>query len=72
MFVIVMNDRLLSSSAVCKTCPMASQSGMPRWEKGRLRCGRPISPPDACTLKVCAQYECTMGFRIAKVSEQSV
>lgn len=71
MFVIVMDDQLLSPSAVCNTCPMASQNGLPRWKKGRLRCGRPINPPEACTYKACAQYECTMGFRVAKVPEQS-
>ena len=71
MFVIVMKDQLLSPATVCKTCPMASQSGLPRWKKGQLRCGRPIHQPDTCPPKVCTQYECTMGFRVAKVSEQS-
>ena len=42
MLVIVMENQLLSPAAVCNNCPMASQSGLPRWKKGRLRCGRPI------------------------------
>lgn len=42
MLVIVMKNQLLSPAAVCNNCPMASQGGLPRWKKGRLRCGRPI------------------------------
>ncbi|MGB3768025.1 MAG: hypothetical protein WA947_15820 [Phormidesmis sp.] len=42
MLVIVMENQLLSPAAVCNNCPMASQSGLPRWKKGRLRCGRPV------------------------------
>ena len=87
MFVIVMKDRLLSPAIVCKNCPMASQSGLPRWQKGRLRCGRLIDRTADCApaevqsshsaqksesdggLKACVQYECTMGFRVAKLPE---
>lgn len=89
MLVIVMKDRLLLPAAVCQGCPMASQSGLPRWRQGRLRCGRPIEHPrghlqhslldshasegciDTSENKVPMQYECTMGFRIAHLSEQS-
>ena len=103
MLVIVMENQLLSPSAVCKDCPMASQSGLPRWQKGRLRCARPAScttgkpvtdstlsaetyssadrrvgesahsasPEDFSAPKACTQYECAMGFRVAKLSEQS-
>ncbi|MEL6603937.1 MAG: hypothetical protein AAFP20_12000 [Cyanobacteria bacterium J06614_10] len=45
---------------------MASQSGQPRWQAGRLRCGRPLEKPSA---KGLTQYECTMGFRVAELSE---
>ena len=81
MLVIMMKDRLLSPAAVCCNCPMASQSGLPRWRRGRLRCGRPIeraveqaiAQPSECAAepKAARQYECAMGFRIAKLSEQS-
>jgi len=45
MLVILMKDQLLQPSAVCQSCPMASQNGLPRWHEGRLRCGRPIDKP---------------------------
>ncbi len=84
MLVIVMKNQLLSPAAVCNNCPMASQSGLPRWQKGRLRCGRPIERAtqkevdkaigplsEHPTPKACTQYECAMGFRIAELSERS-
>ena len=42
MLVILMKDQLLQPAAVCQSCPMASQSGLPRWHEGRLRCGRRV------------------------------
>lgn len=66
MLVILIEDQLLKPTTVCQTCPMASQSGEPRWQKGRLRCGRPIDTPPT---KGATQYECTMGFRVAEVAE---
>ena len=64
MLVVMTASQLLAPSAVCQSCPMASQDGQPRWRQGQLRCGRLISeahggqPP---------QYECQMGFRIADI-----
>ncbi|MEO1619566.1 MAG: hypothetical protein AAFU53_00880 [Cyanobacteria bacterium J06632_3] len=66
MLVILIEDQLLSPGTVCQSCPMASQSGQPRWQQGRLRCGRPI---DKAVAKGTQQYECTMGFRVAEVAE---
>lgn len=66
MLVILTGDQLLSPSAICHNCPMASQSGLPRWHQGRLRCGRPV---EKILDKAPAQYECTMGFRVAEVPE---
>jgi len=66
MLVILIEDQLLKPTTVCHTCPMASQSGEPRWQKGRLRCGRPIK---SNATKGSTQYECTMGFRVAEVTE---
>lgn len=43
MLVIVMKNQLLQPATVCQSCPMASQSGLPRWQHGRLRCGRPVT-----------------------------
>lgn len=66
MLVILMEDQLLSPAMVCHDCPMANQSGLPRWQQGRLRCGRPL---EKSLDKAPTQYECTMGFRIAELSE---
>ncbi|NJM96390.1 MAG: hypothetical protein HC800_03525 [Phormidesmis sp. RL_2_1] len=66
MLVILMKDQLLQPATVCRSCPMANQSGLPRWQQGRLRCGHPVvQAPEPAT----AQYECTMGFRIAELPE---
>ncbi|MEL6470960.1 MAG: hypothetical protein AAFQ74_14625 [Cyanobacteria bacterium J06623_4] len=66
MLVILIEDKLLTPATICQNCPMASQSGQPRWQAGRLRCGRPLEKPSA---KGLTQYECTMGFRVAELSE---
>jgi hypothetical protein len=64
MLVIVMNGQLLSPQKVCQTCLLASQSGQPRWNQGRLWCGQAVHKlndhqPD--------EYECQMGFRVANI-----
>ncbi|MGB3295680.1 MAG: hypothetical protein WBB01_22070 [Phormidesmis sp.] len=71
MLVILMKDRLLPPATVCQSCPMASQSGLPRWHQGQLGCGRPIAGVSVSKAldQASAQYECTMGFRIAKLSD---
>ncbi|MEO0768755.1 MAG: hypothetical protein AAFY72_04880 [Cyanobacteria bacterium J06649_4] len=66
MLVILIEDQLLSPGTVCQSCPMASQNGQPRWQQGRLRCGKLV---DKSATKVPKQYECTMGFRVAEVTE---
>lgn len=64
MLVILMKNQLLSPQAVCQSCPMADQSGQPRWQRGQLRCGRPLKNR---VHNGPAQYECQMGFRIAEI-----
>ncbi|MBW4521201.1 MAG: hypothetical protein KME16_16065 [Scytolyngbya sp. HA4215-MV1] len=64
MLVILTDNQMLSPQQVCQTCLMADQSGQPRWQQGRLRCGQAIrklteAQPD--------QFECQMGFRIANI-----
>ncbi|MEM8807800.1 MAG: hypothetical protein AAGF01_17410 [Cyanobacteria bacterium P01_G01_bin.38] len=44
---------------------MADHSGQPRWQNGKLRCGRRL---EARTPEEPVQYECTMGFRVAEVN----
>ncbi|MGB3571762.1 MAG: hypothetical protein WBA01_06935 [Phormidesmis sp.] len=41
MLVILIDNKRVLPGAICRTCPMASQSGQPRWQAGQLRCGRP-------------------------------
>ena len=86
MLVILMKDKLLQPSTVCQGCLMANDSGLPRWQKGKLRCGRLVnnlvshSEKDAPQQVVCEQdsalaesvlteYECAMGFRLAKIAD---
>lgn len=64
MLVILIEDQMVQPKTVCQSCPMASQSGLPRWNQGRLRCGHLVERPVEDML----QYECTMGFRVAKLS----
>ena len=64
MLVILMDDQLLAPQHVCQSCLLADQSGQPRWRGNQLRCGqvlRKLTPqqPD--------QYQCLMGFRVAKI-----
>ncbi len=75
MLVILMENQLLQPATVCQSCPMASQSGLPRWQQGRLRCGRPVTKAlDTDSIQSPQnqspqQYECAMGFRIAELSD---
>lgn len=69
MLVILMKDQLLSPSTVCQSCPMANQSGLPRWQRGRLRCGRLVESSNAVKRQGPTEYECTMGFRLADIAE---
>ncbi len=73
MLVILMKNQLLQPEMICKSCPMASQSGHPRWQQGRLRCGRPVVPESNSSInhQGPAQYECAMGFRIAELADPS-
>ncbi|MEM9904299.1 MAG: hypothetical protein AAF921_04660 [Cyanobacteria bacterium P01_D01_bin.44] len=65
MLVIVTKNRLLPPTSVCQSCLMADHRGQPRWQNGKLRCGRRL---EAHTPEEPVQYECTMGFRVAEVS----
>ncbi|MGB3787768.1 MAG: hypothetical protein WA949_07140 [Phormidesmis sp.] len=57
---------MVKPQTVCCSCPMASQSGLPRWNQGRLRCGQLVEKP---LEERPPQYECTMGFRVAQLSD---
>ncbi len=64
MLVVMMDQQLLSPAVICPTCLMADQEGNPRWNHGKLRCGRLIAGSNESQPP---QYECQMGFRIANI-----
>ncbi|MBW4654904.1 MAG: hypothetical protein KME20_17960 [Kaiparowitsia implicata GSE-PSE-MK54-09C] len=67
MLVILQDNQIVPLDQVCQGCLMADQQGQPRWNQGRLRCGRALSPlVDAMP----EQFECQMGFRIAHIRDQ--
>ena len=85
MLVILMKDQLLQPSTVCQGCLMANKSGLPRWQRGRLGCGRLVNDlvqnrGDRTTPEhteqnlrnrdeILTEYECAMGFRLANIAE---
>lgn len=64
MLVILTNEQVLQPQQVCQSCLLANQSGLPRWQKGKLGCGRTVSKTVVNQPDV---YECQMGFRIANI-----
>ena len=64
MLVILIEDQILAPQHVCHSCLLADRSGQPRWRQGQLRCGHAIRK---LTEQQPDQYECMMGFRIAKI-----
>ncbi len=71
MLVILIDSQQVLPGTICQSCPMASQSGQPRWQAGQLRCGRPV---DRTLVRRASQnerpqYECTMGFLVAELAD---
>lgn len=64
MLVLMTDNQLISPQSVCCNCLMADRHGQPRWQQGRLRCGRPVASLDQAQP---AQFECQMGFRVADI-----
>lgn len=70
MLVVRMKEQLLQPSMVCQGCLMANHKGLPRWQRGQLRCGRLIEAAgEASERKRFTEYECAMGFRLANISD---
>ncbi|TAF05883.1 MAG: hypothetical protein EAZ77_13225 [Nostocales cyanobacterium] len=65
MLVILTDDQIFAPEQVCQSCLLANNSGQPRWHGDKLRCGQTIRK---CTEQQPDQYECIMGFRLAKIS----
>lgn len=66
MLVIITDEQLLSPKQVCQTCVMANHSGLPRWQEGKLNCGRAVV--DRSSENQANIYECQMGFRVANIN----
>ena len=62
MIVILLDNQVIPSTAVCAGCLMANQSGQPRVRDGKLGCARQLESPTALP-----QYQCQMGFRLANI-----
>lgn len=70
MLVILTEDQILSTEAVCKHCLLADQTGHPRWRQGRLVCGKTFLKSrhrGAKGQETPRQYQCQMGFRVTQV-----
>ncbi|NET01114.1 MAG: hypothetical protein F6K62_02650 [Sphaerospermopsis sp. SIO1G2] len=64
MLVILTDDQIFAPEQVCQSCLLASESGQPRWQGGKLCCGEAVRQ---CTKHQPEQYKCVMGFRIANI-----
>ena len=62
MLVILLDNQVLPSTAVCASCLMANQSGQPRLRDGKLGCARQLDSSAPLP-----QYQCQMGFRLANI-----
>lgn len=65
MLVILTDEQILSPKQVCQSCLLANQSGLPRWNNGKLGCGQTVD--NLKHQNQPALYECQMGFRLANV-----
>ena len=65
MIVMMVEQQLLSAKQVCQNCLMADQSGLPRWNRGKLGCGKAMakSAPSQATI-----YKCQMGFNVTQIN----
>ena len=64
MLVAIAGEQILSIEQVCQTCLMADTHGLPRWNHGKLGCGKALQKSLDRQATV---YECQMGFRVTQV-----
>ncbi len=73
MLVILTEEQILAPQKVCCGCLLANKSGLPRWDHGKLGCGRVMRDLGlgGANSEDCAElaelYECQMGFRLANI-----
>lgn len=68
MLVVLLEEQILSPKQVCQNCLLADHSGLPRWRKGNLGCGRTLRSLKNQQPEL---YECQMGFRLANLQSPS-
>jgi hypothetical protein len=67
MLVVIINDRIIAPERVCQDCLMADRDGQPRWQQGKLGCGRIVRNLHRCSEPQSDAYECQMGFRLVEI-----
>ncbi len=67
MLVVVINDRILAPQQVCQACLLADRDGQPRWQPGKLRCGKLVHNVTCCAEPQPDAYQCQMGFRLVDI-----
>jgi hypothetical protein len=68
MLVILAEEQVLSTEQVCPGCLLANRQGSPRWQHGKLGCGRYLGKQEP---NQPALYQCLMGFKIAELDGPS-
>lgn len=64
MLVMLGDEQILSVKQVCQNCLMADRSGLPRWNQGKLGCGKTLQKS---TNQQATVYECQMGFHLTQI-----
>ena len=64
MLVMIGDEQILSAKQVCHSCLMANRHGLPRWNRGKLSCGKALQESEG---KQAAVYECQMGFQVTEI-----
>jgi hypothetical protein len=67
MLVAIVNNQIIAPQQVCQSCLLADRNGQPRWQQGKLRCGRIIHRLNYCSEPQADTYECQMGFRLVEI-----
>ena len=65
MIVMITDEQIFSAKQVCQGCLMADVSGLPRWSRGQLRCGKALQVSTSQQAKI---YKCEMGFNVTQVN----
>jgi hypothetical protein len=66
MLVVIINNQIIAPERVCQACLMA-RDGQPRWQQGKLGCGRLVHNLNCCPEPQSDTYVCQMGFRLVDV-----